>query len=771
MMTFLKTLTVVLSFCVIILASCGGTGWSTGYSELGFYSAPDDAIHELTARGSLSACEHFILAQAYKEKGDLKKAAVHFANSAFLRERNTSLKPFPGPTFGFMKKYGAKSDYYEDAASELAAIFLYYNEFEYAQKFAMLVGKNDVSLNREAFLTRIKALDSMKRYDDAVKTAHEGLAAMPKNELKPVLYIRLASELKKLNDLDGCVRAYNDALRISSEGWQAATAGKELLQIRKDGIIPPSFDVLLAAKGLIAAKEYPDALKLLEKAETEMKKIDAYDLAETRVRAFTGAGRTADADRIISSYDRTGDRFAKLSAVKGDCLWQKGSRSEAIKSYEAAIKSPSAYDRKNALRRVCFYLYENNAAETPAYCSRYADLFPDDRNADKMLWLAAKPFIERKDTKSARGYLEKIISKYPDGDYSGHARFWMWKYLSAEGKKDDAERLFHAMPLHSGGSTYTWILMNRLKDGYSKESLEKQYSSALASGNGEEAVFAHAMLYLKDGDGGERADRMKELSSKGMNPYTGFNGDILSLSLKSEYAGVLKRTEKYFAAGCAEEVGRVFNALVLPDDEAAKSVIDRDKALVLAAFGKKYGHYYSCINGVTGLLDNLRMQENVFLFSDDGVSLILPEGFPDLVAKSSSEYNVEKGMIYSIIKAESAFNHRAVSGAGAVGLMQLMPPTAKDIAKNAKIGSYDMKVPSDAIRFGTFYLSWLNRYCKGNFRDMVAGYNAGAGNVIKWRKQFAASDEDLFTEQVPFEETRSYILRTEKYLIQYRLLK
>lgn len=770
-MTFPKTLTVVFSFCAIILASCGGTGWSTGYSQLGFYAAPDEAIHELASRGSLSACEHFILAQAYKEKGDLKKAAVHFANSAFVRERNMSLKPFPGPVFGFMKKYGAKSDYYEDAASELASIFLYYSEFEYAQKFALLVGKEDVSLYREAFLTRIKALDSMKRFAEAVKTANEGIAAMPKNELKPVLYIRQASEFKKLNDLEGCVRAYNEALKISSEGWQAATAGKELLQIRKDGIIPPSYDILLAAKGLIAAKEYADAVKLLEKAESEVKNIDAYDLAETRVRAFSGAGKSSEADRIISSYDKSGEQFAKLNAAKGDMLWQKGSRAEAVKAYEAAVKSPSEYNRKNVLRRVCFYLYENNAAETPAYCSRYAQLFPEDRNADKMLWLAAKPFIERKDTAAARSYLEAMISKYPDGDYSGHARFWLWKYLTAEGKKDEAEKIFNAMPLHSGGSTYTWILMNRLKDGYSKESLEKQYSSALSSGNADGAVFAHAMLYLKDGDSDGRADRLKELSSKGMNPYTAFNGDILSLSLKSEYAAALKRTEKYFAAGCAEEVGRVFNAVVIPDDEAAKSMIDRDKALVLAAFGKKFGHYYSCINGVTGLLDNLRMQENVFLFSDEAIPLILPEGFPELVAKSSSDYNVEKSMIYSIIKAESAFNHKAVSGAGAVGLMQLMPPTAKDIAKNTKTASYDMKVPSDAIRFGSFYLNWLNRYCKGNFRDMVAGYNAGAGNVIKWRKQYASSDEDLFTEQVPFEETRSYILRTEKYLIQYRLLR
>jgi soluble lytic murein transglycosylase len=66
--------------------------------------------------------------------------------------------------------------------------------------------------------------------------------------------------------------------------------------------------------------------------------------------------------------------------------------------------------------------------------------------------------------------------------------------------------------------------------------------------------------------------------------------------------------------------------------------------------------------------------------------------------------------------------------------MQLMPVTAKDISKNTKIREYDMKSPADAVRFGTFYLGWLSKYFKGNFSDMVAGYNAGAGNVNKWRK-------------------------------------
>ena len=95
-MIFPKTIPAVFSFLVIFLASCAGTGWGTGYSQYGFYSSPEETISDFSTRGSLSSAEHFILAHAYKDSGDLKKAAVHFANSAFVRDRNLTLKPFPG---------------------------------------------------------------------------------------------------------------------------------------------------------------------------------------------------------------------------------------------------------------------------------------------------------------------------------------------------------------------------------------------------------------------------------------------------------------------------------------------------------------------------------------------------------------------------------------------------------------------------------------------------------------------------------------------------
>ena len=122
------------------------------------------------------------------------------------------------------------------------------------------------------------------------------------------------------------------------------------------------------------------------------------------------------------------------------------------------------------------------------------------------------------------------------------------------------------------------------------------------------------------------------------------------------------------------------------------------------------------------------------------------------------------------MKAESLFNHRAMSPAGAAGLMQLMPATAKGVARQLRYPKFDLRAPCTSVELGTHYLAWLRRLFGNNYKLMVAGYNGGPGNVKKWMKSVPYSDKDYFTEFIPFSETRYYILRTGKFLTQYDIL-
>lgn len=137
---------------------------------------------------------------------------------------------------------------------------------------------------------------------------------------------------------------------------------------------------------------------------------------------------------------------------------------------------------------------------------------------------------------------------------------------------------------------------------------------------------------------------------------------------------------------------------------------------------------------------------------------------------------VEPAMVYAIARQESAFNPRAISSAGARGLMQLMPATAKRTAQRFGVG-FDLKRliedPSYNAKIGSAHLGELMEDWKGSYILAFASYNAGGGNVIKWIRSYGDPrkpevDEVDWVERIPFYETRNYVQRVLENLRVYR---
>ncbi len=133
--------------------------------------------------------------------------------------------------------------------------------------------------------------------------------------------------------------------------------------------------------------------------------------------------------------------------------------------------------------------------------------------------------------------------------------------------------------------------------------------------------------------------------------------------------------------------------------------------------------------------------------------LTLPLRHEDIIRQQSRDKDVDASLIAAVIYAESRFSDQT-SHAGARGLMQITPLTAREIEKLSGGTTFkleDLSDPDLNIRYGTFYLrELLDRY-DGNVAAALAAYNAGPGNADKW------GGPTLTVDDIPLEETRSYV--------------
>lgn len=139
-----------------------------------------------------------------------------------------------------------------------------------------------------------------------------------------------------------------------------------------------------------------------------------------------------------------------------------------------------------------------------------------------------------------------------------------------------------------------------------------------------------------------------------------------------------------------------------------------------------------------------------------------PLDYQQDVNLNANKHNLDPALVYGLMRAESAMNHRAISGAKAYGLMQLLPATAKSLARKTSLnyqGRNSLLDPSINIAFGTQEMQQLLQKYNGVPAYVLGAYNAGPGAVDRWLKQRPNLDIERWIELMPYYETRDYIPR------------
>lgn len=176
----------------------------------------------------------------------------------------------------------------------------------------------------------------------------------------------------------------------------------------------------------------------------------------------------------------------------------------------------------------------------------------------------------------------------------------------------------------------------------------------------------------------------------------------------------------------------------------------------------------------------------VFLYYRDGRPALQKQQYPLLYTQelqaAAAEFELPPALIAAVIYTESRFQADAVSPRGALGLMQLMPDTAREIDEKLLGESQDADALQDAnftayvtdaarnIRYGCYYLRWLlNRY-DGRLALALAAYNAGPGRVSGWITEYGLTEDGQALLTIPYPETEDYVTRVMDALAHYETL-
>ena len=146
----------------------------------------------------------------------------------------------------------------------------------------------------------------------------------------------------------------------------------------------------------------------------------------------------------------------------------------------------------------------------------------------------------------------------------------------------------------------------------------------------------------------------------------------------------------------------------------------------------------------------------------DDLKMRYPLPFRETFERSSADASIAATWAYGIARSESLFMRDVRSHAGAIGLMQLMPATGREVAREIKLpysGLATLTNPDDNIRLGTTYLAMMAERYGGNQIAATAAYNAGPHRVDRWLPERGGIDARIWIENIPFNETRAYVKR------------
>ncbi len=315
-------------------------------------------------------------------------------------------------------------------------------------------------------------------------------------------------------------------------------------------------------------------------------------------------------------------------------------------------------------------------------------------------------------------------------------------------------RVLLAMNSGDWSATLTWISQLSIEEQASSRWRYWQARALEQLDFPEQAAALYARLIGRDYYGFLAADRLGQPYGRGALIHRPLRFSVAQMAVIEQLPGIARARELY-VLGRLTDTRREWNY----------TLQDFDETLKLRA--AKLAHDWGWRDGAIFTIAQAPRQ--------DDLELLFPLDHREHVELRAKDSAINPAWAFAIMRQESAFVTDARSPVGALGLMQLMPATARMVAKALKVklkNIDNLLLPEVNVRLGTAYLrTGLDRFA-ANLVLATAAYNAGVGRVRRWMPAPGkAISAELWVENIPFKETRDYVRRVMAFTViyQYRL--
>lgn len=456
------------------------------------------------------------------------------------------------------------------------------------------------------------------------------------------------------------------------------------------------------------------AIGYLEEALAAAPPPERRGIAEMLGGAHRAGGHNDRAIQVLSPWldpDAPVEDRASLWLLAARTFAALGQTAAADEAYARAARGSGSDAALAAYLLADTHHDESRLAEARSAYERSYERFPETSYGSRSLERLALLDIHQGRYDVARDRLAEYRRRYPSGDWAGGALYWSGRAHEAQGDTA-AARAAWERTISENPLDYYAILAGRRLGTDRWAALDLSIEAA------------HPALAARHAEALGRMNLLRELgwTSRARREFRGARGEG-----PADWPRVLAFAHALNAAGWTQE----------------------------------------------GVSEGWRAKSKVVGWSRPLLRAIHPLPFAAALSDAARDRGLSPHLVAGLARRESMFDPEIVSVANAIGLMQLLPQTARDIASRAGLPEYErsqLTVPQVNLLLGTRYLADLLQRFGGRPAAALISYNAGPHRYLRWREFPEFADDETLVERIPFRETREYVRAVTELTEIYRFL-